>query len=310
MDETELLEKLDSLRKSGEVDQAIVLLKENTGKGKMIDPSNTQKMEQFWSGFANPLYFEGKLADYRKVCNEMLSHLMNLQQKDGVRYHKGWPTYSIGLSLMGEAVQNVLLSFVEDTISACGYPQDALSTAVLQGIFKVDSEYLSDLSKSIIAKATMTNDPSKVLAELGVKGLPAELWTLEYSMRKVEKKFREFIEKQLSRASPNWWKDMVPEELKKQVEEKIGTSSRVLWFSEQSTSPLDYFSFPSDYIKLLSCEKCWPLFEPAFQSKAILTGRLEGLAHIRHKIAHYRKVTHDEKIMFEKAIAWLEACMK
>lgn len=102
----------------------------------------------------------------------------------------------------------------------------------------------------------------------------------------------------------------ISEDLRKAVEEKIVTSSRVLWFSEQPISPEDYLTFPSDYIKVLACEKCWPEFEPTFHSRAILTGRLEGLAHIRHKIAHYRKVSNDEKAMFEKAISWLQTCLK
>lgn len=165
MEESGLLEELDSLRNSGKIDEGIKLLKENTGKGKIIDPSDTPKMEKLWSGFANPLYFEGQLANFVKVCSAMLNHLMDLQEKDDTRYHKGWARYSMGLGLLGEAVQNILLSFVEDTISASAYPEDSLSTAALQGIFKVDSEFLSDLSKAIIQKAPTARDPNRVLVD-------------------------------------------------------------------------------------------------------------------------------------------------
>jgi hypothetical protein len=128
-------------------------------------------------------------------------------------------------------------------------------------------------------------------------------------MQKIEKRLREFIERQLSSVTKEWWKELVPEDFRKAVEDKIITSSRVLWFSEQPVSPVEYLTFPSDYTKILSFDKCWSQFEPTFHSKAILTGRLEGLGHIRHKIAHYRKVSNDERAMFEKTINWLQTCL-
>jgi hypothetical protein len=310
MNENEFLQKLRSLLEQGDVDEGLKLLQENTGKGKIIDPSDTPKIEKIWSSFANPFLLAGQLDNFLKICQGMDQHLSLLQQQENARYHKGWAKYSLGLGFLHKAFYNFLLSFIEDTISLGAYPENALSTASLQGIFKVDSEFLRDFSQSILEKESTNKEPNRVLQNLGVKAIPVELWTLEYQMQKVEKKLREFIEKRLSNVSQEWWEKLVPEEVKKDVDSRITTSSKVLWFSEQPTSPLEYLSFPQDYIKILTCDSCWPHFKSDFPNKAILSGRLEGLGHIRHKIAHYRKVSNDEKQMFEKAIYWLHNCVK
>lgn len=310
MDENELLQISRSLQEQWKADEGLKLLKENTGKGKIIDPSDTPKMENIWSSFANPFLLTGQLDNFVKICGEMNEHLSFLQQQENARYHKGWARYSIGLGFLHKAFHNFLLSFIEDTISLGAYPEDALSTTALQGIFKVNSEFLRDLSEKVIKKEPTAKEPNAVLQNLSVKVVPAELWTLEYQMQKIEKKLREFIEKKLSSVSQEWWESLVPEDVKKDVAFKMVTSSRVLWFSEQPTSPLEYISFPQDYIKILTCDQCWPHFRSAFPNKAILSGRLEGIGHIRHKIAHYRKISDDEKQMFERAIYWLQTCVK
>lgn len=309
-DEAELLGKLNLLRKQGKIDEAVQLLKENTGKGKIIDPSDTGKTERIWSSYANPLFLEGEALNTVKIYREMFLHLKALQDKEGLRYHKGLPIYNIGQGFMLEAFNSFVLAFVEDSISSGKYPEDSLSTVSLQGIFKVDSEYLQQLSENILKKAPAAKDPNKVLQDLGVTRVPAELWTLEYSMQETERKLREFIVKQLSNASPDWWQTLVPEDLRKEVEGLLVSSSKILWFSEQPTSPLEYLSFPRSYIRIITCDACWQQFKGAFKHKAILEGRLEGLGHIRHKIAHYRKISEDEKQMFGRTIRWLNECIK
>jgi hypothetical protein len=310
MNETELLNELNSLRGQGKIDEGIRLLKENTGKGKTIDPSNTSKMESIWSSFANPFLFAGQLDDFIKICGEMSSHLMHLQDQGEPRYHKGWSRYSIGLGFLRKAFHNFLLSFVEDSISLGAYPEEALSTAALQGIFKADSDFLRQLSEKIVKQEPAAKDPNGVLSNLGIKGVPAELWTIEYQMQETERKLREFIRNKLSDASPEWWEKLVPDELKREVDNRMTESSEILWFSEQPISPVEYLTFPKEYIKIITCDNCWPYFKDSFKHKAILQGRLEGLGHIRHKVAHYRKISDDEKQMFNRTIQWLQNCIK
>lgn len=310
MNETELLNELNSLRGQGKIDEGIKLLKENTGKGKIIDPSNTSRMESIWSSFANPLLFTGQLDNFIKICGEMSSHLMYLQDQGEPRYHKGWPRYNIGFGFLHKAFHNFLLSFVEDSISLGAYPEEALSTAALQGIFKADSDFLRQLSERIVKQGPQAKDPNGVLSNLDIKGIPAELWTLEYQMQKTERKLREFIRNKLSDTSPEWWEKLVPDELKREVDNRITESSEILWFSEQPISPLEYLTFPKEYIKIITCDNCWQYFKDTFKHKAILQGRLEGLGHIRHKVAHYRKISDDEKQMFGRTIEWLQNCIK
>jgi hypothetical protein len=310
MEEEELLSKLDSLRKQGRIDEGIRLLIENTGKGKTLDPSDTSKIERIWSAFANPLLLEGQIDNSINAYNEMFSHIKHLQDQENTRYHKGLPLYNMGHGFLRKAFHFFLFSFIEDAISIGAYPADALSTEALKGIFKVDSEFLQSLSDRIIREAPATRDPTTVLSSLGIKVVPVELWMLEYQMQKTEKVLREFIETSLSKASQKWWEDLIPDGVRKEVDDRIVRSSQALWFSEQPTSPLEYLSFPQDYIKILADAKCWPHFEPTFKRKAVLQGRLDGLGHIRHKIAHYRKVSDEEKQMFGRTIQWLKDCLK
>lgn len=314
MQENDLLDELVSLRKQGKIDEGIKLLKENTGKGKVLDPSDTPKMEHAWSLFGNPLLLEGQTDNFIKVCVEMYAHIIRLQDRDDARYHKGWSTYSLGNGFLLKALENFLLAFVEDTISSRVYPELALSTATLQIVFKVDSEFLTKLSEKVIKEAPAVKDPYIILSDLGPKiypeGIPMELWTLEHKMLMIENKLRKFIEKQLSNACQDWWQKLIPDTLREEVDRRMIDTSRVLWFSEQPTSPLEYLSFPKDYINVIKYDKCWPHFKDAFKHKAILEGRLEGLGHIRHKIAHYRKISTTEKRMFDQAIRWLRDCLK
>ena len=310
MEEEELLSKLDSLRKQGKISEGITLLIENTGKGKTVDPLDTPKMERIWSLFANPLLSEGQIDDSINIYNEMFLHIKHLQDQENTRYHKGLALYNTGHGFLRKAFHFFLFSFIEDAIGNGAYPANALSTEALKGIFKVDSEFLQNLSDRIIREAPTTRDPTTVLSGLGIKVVPVELWMLEYQMQKTEKNLRELIENALSKASPKWWEDLIPEGVRKDVDDRIVRSSQALWFSEQPTSPLEYLSFPQDYIKILTDVKCWPHFEPTFKRKTVLQGRLDGLGHIRHKIAHYRKISDEEKHMFGRTIQWLQDYLK
>lgn len=310
MDETQLVNELNLLREQGKIDEGIRLLKDNTGKGKMIDPSDTPKMERLWSSFANPLIPKGQLDNFLKICDEMVAHLMFLQEHGEPRIHKGWPRYNIGFAFLSKALHNFLLSFVEDSITSASYPEDALSAAALQGIFKVDSNFLYGLNTQIVEKELAEKDPNKVLVDLGVKGVPAELWTLEYQMQTIERRLRKLVESKLSASEPDWWEKLVPDDLRKEVDTRMTESSEILWFSEQPISPIEYLMFPKDYIKIITHDKCWNNFKDIFKHKAILRGRLEGLGHIRHKVAHYRKISDDEKQMFGRTIKWLQDCLK
>lgn len=312
MDEAKLRDTLNSLLEQGKIDDGIKLLKENTGRGKIIDPSDTPKMESFWSSFGNPLlHVRGQIDNFIKVYEGMFAHIMYLQDQETARYHKGLSKYNIAIGFFVEAYHNFLLSFIEDSITLGAYPDDALSTAALRQIFNVDYEFLRKLSQETIAQTPSAKDPNTILSDPKVGArVPGKLWQLEYQMREIERKLREFIEKELSSAEQEWWEKLVPSELQKKIDERMTDSSKVLWFSEQPTSPLEYLSFPQEYIKIMTDDKCWASFKSAFKSKAILGGRLAGLGHIRHKIAHYRKISDDENRMFSRTIQWLKNCIK
>jgi tetratricopeptide (TPR) repeat protein len=306
--EDTLLDRLTELLEIGNIDETIEVLKENTGRGKIIDPSDTPKLERLWSGVGNALLKRGELENTRKVYNNMFEILLRLQEQENARYHKGLSLYNIGNVLFRQAFQFFLYSFIEDVINQKKFPE-ALSVKTLQSIFKVPSEWLQQLSADIFAKMPDARDPIKVLVELNISGVPAELWTLEYAMQEIETKLRKYIESKLS-SNPEWWEKQIPQEVRKNVEDKINESSEVLWFSEQPISPMDYLSFPQEYIKIITCDDCWKTFESTFRHKAIIKGKLTGLGQIRHKIAHYRKISERERQMFEETIKWLDDRLK
>ena len=309
MNVKELLQKLVKLRRNGKIDEAIELLVENTGKDKLVDPSNTSQLETAWSRFANPLFLQGRMDDFFKVCERMYEHTVKLQRQGNPRIHKGWSLYGKGNVHFQKALNYFMLSFIEDTIDNNGFPENSLSTHTLYTISKVDSDFLRNLSKMVIEKSRNHLEPDKVLTELNITKVPYLLWTLEVQMEKIEAKLRKFIEKNLQKASKEWQEELIPKELQDKINDRIMESSRVLWFSEQPTSPLLYLTFPSEYIILITDDNCWTTFKAAFEHKEVLKGRLKGLAQIRHKIAHYRKISPIEREMFEQAIQWLENCM-
>ena len=310
MSENKLNKELNSLREANKIEDGIKLLVTNTGKGKIIDPSNTSKMEKIWALFANPLFIEGRIEEFIKVYKQMNKTLVDLQKQDKTRYHKGLPLYGVSQGLLRQAFQLLMFSFVEDTINKQKFPEGLPSLVTLQSIFRVDSEYLHKMSEDILKKVPDAKDPNEALVKIGVKTVPVELWTLEHRMQNIETKMRKFIESKLSSVSPEWWEKLVPEEIRNNVDSRIRESSKVLWFSEQPTSRLDYLMFPKDYIKIITDDECWKHFESTFKHKAVIEGKLVGLGHIRHKIAHYRKISDREKQMFEETIKWLDARLK
>jgi len=304
-----LRDRLTELLEISNIDAAIKVLKENTGNGKIIDPSDTPKLENFWAGVGNFYLKRAQLENAFKVYKEMFETLLRLQEQESARYHKGLSLYNIGNVLFRQAFHYFLYSFVEDTINQKKFPEESLSAKSLQSIFKVSSEWLQQLSADTLAKMPDARNPAKVLADLNISSVPAELWTLEYAMQEIETKLRKFIEGKLL-SNPEWWVKQVPQEVRKSVEDKINESSEVLWFAEQPTYPMDYLSFPHEYIRIITCDDCWKTFEPIFGHKAIIKGKLTGLGQIRHKIAHYRKISERERQMFEETIKWLDDRLK
>jgi hypothetical protein len=222
LSESELLALLTSKRVSGQIDEGIEILKENTGKGKLIDPSNTAQMER---------------------------------------------------------------------------------------IFKVDSEFLDKLSKDIIAQTPNAMDSDVALRKLRIPVIPAELWTIEYHMQEIETKLRKFIESKLS-STTDWYEKRIPERIRKNIEKRIKQSSELLWFSEQLVSPLNYLTFPREYVEVMTDDANWKDFEPNFKHKAIIKGKMNGLGQIRNKIAHYRKISDNEKQMFKETVDWISNHLK
>lgn len=112
-----LRDRLTELLEIGNIDAAIEALKENTGRGKIIDPADTPKLESFWGSVGAFFLERGKLENTRKVCQEMLETLLKLQERENTRYHKGLSLYNIGNVLFRQAFQFYLYSFIEDTIN-------------------------------------------------------------------------------------------------------------------------------------------------------------------------------------------------
>lgn len=310
MEEKELFDRLQNLLAANKTDEGIKLLIENTGKDKIINPTDKGKTESIWSFFGANLLRSGKLEDGLRVYRQMNETLLSLQKQDDIRYHKGSPLYNIGSALLSQAFNFFLLSFVEDVIDQQKFPEDLPSLDALQGIFKVDFEFLNNFSERILAEYPKGRDPGEVLTKLGVSYVPAELWQLEYKMLDIEMKLRRFIKKRLEAKDADWWNKLVPDAQRKKIEGVIEDSSKLLWFSEQTTSPLDYALFPQDYVELITSENAWSEFQKCFKHKAILKAKLSGLGQIRNKIAHYRTVSQREREMFTETVKWLSDCMK
>lgn len=100
-------------------------------------------------------------------------------------------------------------------------------------------------------------------------------------VRKLEGALRGLIEESLSRVSPNWWNERVPDDVRERSEKRKQQSGTGLHL-------IQYVDFP-DYLKIIRRKDNWrDTFHKVFKDEESISVKLRDLEPIRNALAHSR----------------------
>lgn len=110
-------------------------------------------------------------------------------------------------------------------------------------------------------------------------------------IKKLEENLRQIIKSELSKISSDWWKQRVPEDVRKNADiKKIKNESPWSWL-KSGTHIIDYIDF-TDYYKIISRRDNWNnIFKNIFYDKEKLIFKLKELEPIRNAIMHSRNLS-------------------
>jgi hypothetical protein len=112
------------------------------------------------------------------------------------------------------------------------------------------------------------------------------------ALRDLEAGLRSCIEERLSRLTPNWWIDRIPETIRLQAERRRVAREKVWPWLEGGDYPVtEYLGFP-DYAKIILDPANWEqAFSSVFVDEQAVRVKLRELEPIRTDIAHSRKLS-------------------
>ena len=119
-------------------------------------------------------------------------------------------------------------------------------------------------------------------------------------LRILERALREFIGRELSRVSLDWWAEgRVPRGSRTRAEERKQKREHPFpWLSQQDLPAKEYLDF-SDYAEIMTMERNWKdVFEPIFVRPEVIQGKLLELGILRNDIAHMRELRPADKEAF------------
>lgn len=122
--------------------------------------------------------------------------------------------------------------------------------------------------------------------EMELKYISSEPYTI---LKELEESLREFIVRKLSMTSENWWKETIPQDIQKNVEERKNRNAQLWpWTDEAEIEPIHFINFP-DYVKIITKRDNWKnIFSKYFVDKKIISSKLRELEPIRNNVAHFR----------------------
>jgi DGQHR domain-containing protein len=115
------------------------------------------------------------------------------------------------------------------------------------------------------------------------------------TLKELEEKLRNFIVDKLSAITPQWWTQLIPQDVRNSAIERMKRDEGPWpWFERKLSPPECYLNF-SDYRKIIIKRNNWiKVFQPIFKDQTITQAKLIELEHIRDNIAHHRKLTSSE----------------
>lgn len=112
------------------------------------------------------------------------------------------------------------------------------------------------------------------------------------TLQRLESSLREFISKELSKVTPDWWIQRVPADVSQNAENRKAKDEKLWpWHQEKDLPLIYYVDFP-DYIKIITRKDNWKdVFAPIFRDKDAVSTKLRELEPIRNDIAHSREIS-------------------
>jgi len=113
-------------------------------------------------------------------------------------------------------------------------------------------------------------------------------------LKNLEEKIRKFLEQELSEHNPQWWKQLIPGDVKQNAEDrKQKDELRKNWDYEKQ-SLISYIDF-TDYEKIIIQKTNWrTIFQYVFNDKNAISVKLREIEPIRNAISHSRNLDFDE----------------
>ena len=106
-------------------------------------------------------------------------------------------------------------------------------------------------------------------------------------LKNLENRIRQFIEKELSEINRNWWKQLIPSDVKQNAEEKKDKDENRKNWKFEKQALINYINF-TDFAKVLTQKNNWKeIFQYVFRDKKI-DAQLKEIEPIRNAISHSR----------------------
>ena len=114
-------------------------------------------------------------------------------------------------------------------------------------------------------------------------------------LKSFERVARSLIESKLKPLSANWWKERIPDDVRRRAEErKTKNESPYPWVKSRDLHPIHYVDF-SDYGKIITRKDNWTqAFQSIYKHKTSVEVKSRELEPIRNSIAHSREISKEE----------------
>lgn len=107
-------------------------------------------------------------------------------------------------------------------------------------------------------------------------------------LKRLERTYRQFLQKKLASVSDNWWKERVSEDVRKNAEERKRKNESPWSWVSSGDHPIEYIDF-ADYAKIITRRDNWrEVFQKVFHDRDLLVAKMKELEPIRNAIGHSR----------------------
>lgn len=109
------------------------------------------------------------------------------------------------------------------------------------------------------------------------------------TLKKLETRLRQVIEKEIAAITPNWWKQRIPDDVRDNAEKRKNAHDNLWpWYASTADSLMSFLDF-NDYGKIIARSDNWKdVFAKIFSDKELIQAKLRELDPIRKAVAHNR----------------------